>query len=638
MALTIAIEGTGVIANCDDLSDTAGGEWSEEGGGTMTLSPDVFLVGSGSIGGKYANKSGFQQYDLGSGNELNFNSGGNEYQQLIYMWVNMAAFSALETLGNYGLCVRVSSDSPGTSNYKDFTIAGSDGSNGWTGGWKLFVIDPTRNPSRESGTLVTSAVRTLGIWIETTASIRAESLWIDQISVGKGLRITGSSTTPWADIVAWCTDYASRGWGMVQEREGIIYVYGHLYFGDSTQGANVSIQESSSPIVKWAPTYFYSESSTWINAQHFSMWAGLTIEDSVGYSTLFEDGIIVGTDKGRAGSILIGHPDLDMSFDLYGGNNAASLTKLYGTQFIGVLGGISMGDDSDHLFYGGSVTKCGNFDPVGAPKLRNILFSQAEYKEGTATSLYWRPGIDIERCQFVAITSGGSNPNAITHTVAGTYDYKGLTFSGNDYDVRFTPASGDLVINNLASGGIQSNASTSYIQGSGSVTFNASFTHKLTGVKENTEVTYTEKPTPYDSLTGLAFYVGDRVAEDIAADWTPDEFKGKLLVVSTAGANEGRYYVVSNDETTITMSEKAPATQAVSCDIYGAFDAIDHTEDVPSDGENEYIYVYASGTYVDILIFHVDYEDIILEDILLDQGDATIPIVQIPDVNFFNPS
>ncbi len=176
MALTIAIEGKGVIANCDSLTNDTGGtgtgDWTEQGGGTMTLSPDVYLVGSGSIGGKYASKSGVQQFDLAPGNELDFDSGGTEEGQFIYMWVNMAAFASLDTLNNTGLAIRISSSGTATSDYKDYTIAGSDGSNGWTGGWKLFVIDPTKTASRSSGTCDIGSIITLGIWIDT--AVRCE--------------------------------------------------------------------------------------------------------------------------------------------------------------------------------------------------------------------------------------------------------------------------------------------------------------------------------------------------------------------------------------------------------------------------------------------------------------------------------
>jgi len=79
MALTITIEGKGVIANCDaennDTGGTGTGDWSEQGGGTMSLSTDVFLVGSSCISGQYASKSGFQQFDIGAGNELDFTCG-----------------------------------------------------------------------------------------------------------------------------------------------------------------------------------------------------------------------------------------------------------------------------------------------------------------------------------------------------------------------------------------------------------------------------------------------------------------------------------------------------------------------------------------------------------------------------------
>ena len=65
MALVFSIEGKGVIANADAISDSAGGTWSEQGGGTISVSNDVFLIGSASIGGKYTSKSGFHKYDIG---------------------------------------------------------------------------------------------------------------------------------------------------------------------------------------------------------------------------------------------------------------------------------------------------------------------------------------------------------------------------------------------------------------------------------------------------------------------------------------------------------------------------------------------------------------------------------------------
>lgn len=445
MALTtIAIEGKGVIANCDALTNDTGGtgtgDWSEVGGGTMALSTDVFLVGSSCVGGKYAGKSGFQQFDLGSGNELDFTaSTGTEDGQMIYMWVSMSALGTLDTLANYALCIRVSSSSPGTSNYCDYLIAGNDGANGWTGGFKCFIIDPTKTPSRVSGTQssIIASVRTLGIWIDCSSSARADTIFIDQIAVGTGVRITGgSSTTGIKDVVDYCTAYASRGWGMWQEREGIYYTYGKTYIGDSTQTATLTFQDQGR-IVQFGVSEYY-ESAAWKSSVPLD-FSGIVVEDASSYATTFEDGVIVGTDGGRSGTVFIGNSQMDVTVDLYGGSEAGSLTKLYGTSFRALTGGITWGNDSDHLFYGGSVIGCGQFDPVGAVKLRNLIFVGTTDSYGGSNvdgaALLWNDNIDIEDCQFIANTDATGDPSGVQHDQAGTFDYTNLTFSGNDFDI-----------------------------------------------------------------------------------------------------------------------------------------------------------------------------------------------------------
>lgn len=447
MALTtIAIEGKGVIANCDavtnDTGGTGTGDWSEQGGGTMALSTDVFLVGSSCIGGKYASKSGFQQFDLGAGNELDFTATtGSEAGQMIYMWISMSALGTLDTLSTYPLCIRVSSSSPGTSNYVDWLIAGNDDTNGWTGGFKCFIIDPTKTGSRVSGTQssIIASVRTLGVWIDCSTSARADTIFIDQIAVGSGLRITGgSSTTGWKDVVDYCTDYANRGWGMWQEREGIYYTYGQTYIGDSTQTATLTFQDEGRIIQYGVSEYCTDAAGTWASSVPTD-FSGIVVEDAASYTTTFEDGVIVGTDSGRSGTVFVGNDQMDVTIDLYGGNNASSLTKLYGTSFRNLTGGITWGNDADHLFYGGTVIGCGQFDPVGAPKLRNLLFVSTTDSYGGSNidgaALLWNSNIDIEDCQFIANTDATGDPSAIQHDSVGTFDYTNLTFSGNDFDI-----------------------------------------------------------------------------------------------------------------------------------------------------------------------------------------------------------
>ena len=466
MALTIAIEGKGVIANCDAITNDTGGtgtgDWSEQGGGTMALSTDVFLVGSSCISGKYAGKSGFQQFDIGAGNELDFTaSTGTEAGQFLYVWVAMTALGTLDTLSTYPLCVRLSSSSPGTSNYIDYLIAGNDDTNGWAGGFKCFVIDPTKTPSRVSGTQssIIAAVRTLGVWIDCSGSARADSIFIDQMAVGSGLRITGTSTTGWSDTVTYCTDYATRGWGMFQEREGIYYAYGQTYIGDAaSQSAAVSFADSGRVIQYGISEYCTNAAGTWASSVSTN-FSGIVIEDHASYTTTFSDGVIVGTDGGRSGTSFIGNSQMDASMDLYGGNHADSLTTLYGTTLKDITGAINSGNDAQHKFLSVSMAGCSQFDPVGAPVIRNCTFAETDSID---SAVLWNSNIDMQNSKFIANTLGAG----IQHATASSYTYTGLTFSGNTYDVLNSTA-GAVNISVSGSGA----ASTAENTGGGSTNF-----------------------------------------------------------------------------------------------------------------------------------------------------------------------
>ena len=377
MALTIAIEGTGVIADADAISDTQGGTWFELGGGTIAVSNDVYLVGGASIGGKYASKSGIHAIDKGA-TTYDFTAGtGAQSGELIYIWVAMTAIGTLDTKANFGLCIRVSSGSSTTAstNYLDFLIAGNDDANGWTGSeWRCFVVDPTQTATRSNGTVasILASVQSIGCWIDCSTSARADSLFVGGIAIGSGLRITGTSTTGWDDAVVYCTDYATRGWGMLQEREEEIFAYGKFYIGDATsQAAAVSFTDSGRSIRFGTSEYWTG--SAWSSFMPATA-SGIIIEDHTSYTTTFSDGVVVGTDGGRAGSAFKGNALLDISLDLYGGNNAASVTTLYGTQIKDCTGTIVSGNDADHKFYALALSGSGQFDPVGAPVIRNCIF------------------------------------------------------------------------------------------------------------------------------------------------------------------------------------------------------------------------------------------------------------------------
>jgi len=431
MALTIAYEGLGVIANADLLTNDTGGlgtgDWYESGSGTIGTNPDVYLYGAMSIGNQYASKAGWSYFDRVTA--LNFGSGGAHENQFIYMWINISSKGAFKT-GN-SFMIRIGTD---INNYRSYLIANKTDSNGWTGGWKLFVVDPTKAGTiADTGTFNTSSVRFIGTYIDTDVSVRAESIFFSQIAVAKGLRITGTSTTAWADVVAYCTDFANRAWGVVQEREGIYYIYGGLWIGSTSQSAATSFADSGR-IIQFGTSEYY-HSSAWVTSYPATA-NKIVIEDAASYSTTFTDGVVVGTDSGRSGSQFIGDPNSTVSFDFYGGNNAGSVTALYGTVFKTITGTINFGNDADHKAYNVTFAGCSQVDPVGAIKMRNCTFAETVSTSGAAL---WNANADIQKCKFIANTTGAAikMPSA-----AGTpYTYTDLTFSGNTYDVNNTSGS-----------------------------------------------------------------------------------------------------------------------------------------------------------------------------------------------------
>lgn len=229
MALTIAIEGTGVIANCDGISDSAGGTWSEVGGGSIEYGQDAYLVGGGCIAGSYSNKTGRQQYALSSA--LDFDTAGNEEGQFLYIWIMTSTIYLHESIANGGLTVCFGTSAG--SDFRTFMIAAGDATNDWTGDWKCFVIDPSKPGTvSDSGSFDLGNINYIWVDLDITALAKGNNILIDMMAVGTGLRVTGTSTTPWQDVVDYCNDRSTRAWGMVQEREGIIYVYGKIYWGD----------------------------------------------------------------------------------------------------------------------------------------------------------------------------------------------------------------------------------------------------------------------------------------------------------------------------------------------------------------------------------------------------------------------
>ena len=132
MALTIAIEGTGVLTNAESLTN-----WGEVGGGSSpVLETNVVLQGTNAVSCKISGTKSswlyFDEYTEGGSVALDFSSSGAQFGELIYIWFNCTTIGSLATFANAGFAIQIGTDS---SNYRRWIIGGSDYfCNDYTGG------------------------------------------------------------------------------------------------------------------------------------------------------------------------------------------------------------------------------------------------------------------------------------------------------------------------------------------------------------------------------------------------------------------------------------------------------------------------------------------------------------------------
>jgi hypothetical protein len=378
MAATVALDGINITT-----AETTTG-WSTVTISGPTQENNTYLQNNYAVSAKASNKSGELYFDYGSG--LNFTT--TYSGACIFMWMQCTTLGLLETLTNNGLAIRIYST---TSNYNEYRIAGSNDLTGYEStpgfnGFKNFVIDPTRPPTTQGGTgLDLTSVRYYGVHIETTGLAKTENLIIDRIDVGWGLRVYGTSTDGWQDIADADMGTVANRYGIFQEvAKNSYHLFGGIQIGDD-QGTTGTTFTSQDGILQFISQQYYDGSSwvPFVNHEFFK----LSVVGNGTNATTWTDGIIVGsgdTASGRNGSVIVGSDLHDTEVDLYDGSNAANDVNLYGTVFKEIRKSFTWGNDSDHVFYGGTVDKCNTFDPVGAPKIRNVVFSNTKAWWSTA--------------------------------------------------------------------------------------------------------------------------------------------------------------------------------------------------------------------------------------------------------------
>jgi hypothetical protein len=499
MALNISVEGLGVITNAQS-ADFASWGITGSGGSSINQDDQIFYQGTTSVASAISSgKNGWVWFNTAA--TYNFTSGGNAYQQRIYIWFNCTTPKAMNTKATPGLAIRVGGS---TTAYRTFTLAGNDDLNGYSGGWKCVVIDPTLTGSITDGTgYNANTINYIGIYYNGSTASRSNNIFVDTIAIGKGVRIVGTETSTGAalsEVVDYCTDLTNRAFGMLQKREGIFYAYGKLFIGGAITGSGGADNQTTTfgtknRVLKWGNSEYWS-GSAWVTGMG-NGFNGLTIADHASYKTVFTDGILVGSDAGRSGNVYIGAGSINTTFSLYGGLHADSRTYLYGTILSAIDNGITWGDDSNHKCFGATFQSCGQVNPVGAPTIRNSIFAETA---SAVAALKWNSSISIQASKFIANTTGAAiEHNTWNGNQSGTCD----TTDGTGVTLHDTGATFNTGSNVLANDIVYNETTGGY----GTVTAITDATHLdcsaglSTGGWTATDVYSIARPVSYTNLT-----------------------------------------------------------------------------------------------------------------------------------------
>jgi hypothetical protein len=161
----------------------------------------------------------------------NLNMSGTDVH--LYWWA-MSAVAAFiepfqEVADDPGYTLRLTD---GSSNYKEWRIAGSDT---WGGEWRCFILDvnSTTDVYASGGTLDLSDIDiiTWSIDMSNSGNIRIiDNQWNDVVRFGTGLKVTGTDF----DItdIAVIDENSSNKYGVLENIDGVIFCQGELQIGD----------------------------------------------------------------------------------------------------------------------------------------------------------------------------------------------------------------------------------------------------------------------------------------------------------------------------------------------------------------------------------------------------------------------
>ena len=421
MAITVTWNGFGRVDDADSLTGWDALKISGTGGGPADAVADGQIEGTGAVTTVVSKQRVALFFDIGASNELDFTTGsplGAEAGQFIYLWAQFLAPALLLDSDAGGFGIFLETLTPAVGQYHLWYIYGADN---YAGGWKRFVLDPTKAASASAGTAIDlSSVRYFGLFADvggTTA--RFDNLICDAIDVGTGITVAGTTTSEGliADILA---DEETNRYGVISalnDSNTAVELLTKLTLGDTVNSPNeaATLLDNDSKIFVGEPLYIASPSASPIVFVPTVPLTAMGIECVQGAAaTSITIGTKVGTGDdatGVSGMTVVGNNSYSVGLDF--NDDSVAESKWYGCAFENLKGVLNWGAIKSPVdeCIGNTFNDCSQFDPQGNVAIRdcNFLNYLSLSSPIDDAAILWNDDIDIKNCTFI------NNDAAIEH-------------------------------------------------------------------------------------------------------------------------------------------------------------------------------------------------------------------------------
>jgi hypothetical protein len=511
MALTQTANLT-TITSADTASD--GGTWLGNSGAADT---EVKLQGAGSYTWM-AVKNGRTSCTFTPTTNLDMSGTGVH----LYWWA-MSAVAAFiepftEVADDPGYTLRLTD---GSSNYKEWRIAGSDT---WGGEWKCFVLDvnSTTDVYASSGSLSLSDIDviTWSIDMSNSGNIRIiDNQWNDVVRFGTGLKATGTDF----DLTDMVDDDESSAnkYGILENKDGVIFSQGKIQIGD---GATTTTFNSTDEALIFKDRNSDGEGQVASGFYELKFTgSGLTVDI---------DGLVCkGAGTTDTTRYIVDADDSDITLDIAGSTFIRASTV-----------GFAASDSITTSVF----NNCGQIDPSTATYQNNTLSNTTN--SGGALLLDSTSN-NVSDSTFISDGTG----HGVYITASGTYTFDNLQFisygsTGTDNAAIYNNSGGAVVVNatNGSSGLTYKNGSGASTTVNDAKEFKFTLSPSITGYEWRIY-----EVTALGSLSGAVEKDGEESAsadnQTYSYNYTTDKYIGVQIIGHANDYEESiTFYILSN--------------------------------------------------------------------------------------------